>query len=65
MKTRILAIAPYQGMKEVLVSLQESWPDVELTVQIGNLQNGLQILQNCDLDDYDIVLSREIGRAHV
>ena len=51
MKTRILAIAPYQGMKEVLVSLQESWPDVELTVQIGNLQNGLQILQNCDLDD--------------
>lgn len=58
MKTRILAIAPYQGMKEVLVSLQESWPDIELTVQIGNLQNGLQILQNCDLDDYDIVLSR-------
>ena len=58
MKTRILAIAPYQGMKEIMNEIKANRDDIELTVHIGNLENGLKIVQSCDLDDFDIIVSR-------
>lgn len=58
MNTRILAIAPYQGMKEVMNEINNEREDIDLTVCIGNLENGLKIVQSYDLDDFDIIVSR-------
>lgn len=58
MKTRILVIAPYQGMKEVMNEIQQEREDLDLTIQIGNLENGLQIVQSYDLDNFDVIISR-------
>lgn len=58
MKIRILTIAPYLGMKELINDIAGTRDDVEMTVHIGNLEKGLEIVSNCDLDDYDIILSR-------
>lgn len=58
MKTRILAIAPYQGMKEVMNEIEASRDDIDLTIRIGNLENGLKIVRSYDLDDFDIIISR-------
>lgn len=58
MKTRILAVAPYQGMKELMNEIEEQRTDIELTIHIGNLERGLQIVQDCDLDEFDAIVSR-------
>lgn len=58
MKTHILAIVPYNGMKEIMNDLAASNDNIELTVRIGTLQKGLQIVQSYDLDNFDIIVAR-------
>lgn len=57
-KTRILAIAPYEGMKEAMLSIANHRKDISLTVKVGNLRNGLQIVQETSKVNYDIIISR-------
>lgn len=58
MKTRILAIAPYQGLKEMINEAVSNRDDLEITVRVGDLANGLEIVRSYDLDDFDIIISR-------
>ena len=58
MKTRILTIAPYQGLKEMINEAISDRDDLEMTVRIGDLANGLEIVRSYDLDDFDIIISR-------
>lgn len=58
MKTRILAIVPYTGMKEIMNDIAAENDDIELTVCVGTLQKGLQIVQSYHLDDFDIIVAR-------
>lgn len=58
MKTRILAITPYQGMSEVMNEIGAFREDIALTIRTGNLEGGLQIVQSYDLDDFDLIVSR-------
>ena len=58
MKTRILAIAPYQGLKEMINEAISDRDDLEMTIRIGDLANGLEIVRSYDLDDFDIIISR-------
>ena len=32
--------------------------DIELTIDIGDLENGLNIAKSYDLDDFDVIISR-------
>ena len=43
MKTRILAIAPYQGLKEMINEAVSNRDDLEITVRVGDLANGLEM----------------------
>ncbi len=58
MKTRILAIVPYNGMKEIMNDIAASNEEIELTVRLGTLQEGLEIVRSYNLDDFDIVAAR-------
>ena len=58
MKTRILTIAPYQGLKEMINEAISDRDDLEMTIRIGDLANGLEIVRSYDLDDFDIIISR-------
>lgn len=58
MKTKILTIAPYQGMKEIINDIASERDDIDMTTQIGDLETGLEIVQSYDLDDFDIIISR-------
>ena len=58
MKTHILAIVPYNGMKEIMNDIAASNDNIELTVRIGTLQKGLQIVQSYNLNDFDIIVAR-------
>ena len=55
---RILAIAPYESMKSILLSICKNRPQIRLTVMVGDLSEGARLVQEIDEQEYDIVLSR-------
>lgn len=57
-KIRILAIAPYASMEPLLVKLAEEYPNIDLTVTVGDLKKGVEIAQNNFHANYDVIVSR-------
>lgn len=56
---RILAIAPYQGMRELMTTVAERRSEIMLTAFVGDLDTGLaQAHRAMERDSYDIILSR-------
>lgn len=55
---RILAIAPYEAMKDALRQEAEVYPSLRLDAFIGDLQEGVEIVRQVDAMDYDAILSR-------
>ncbi|NLO85643.1 MAG: sigma 54-interacting transcriptional regulator [Clostridiales bacterium] len=56
--TRILGIAPYEGMRSLMIQLASAMEDVELTAFVGDLAPGAAIAEKYDTDDFDVILSR-------
>ena len=40
---RLLGIVPYEGMKTLLLRLAEEYPQVQLDVFVGNMEEGAEI----------------------
>lgn len=57
-KTRILGIAPYEGIKSLMLQAAEHRKDIELTAYVGDLNEGLSIASKYTLNDFDIIVSR-------
>lgn len=57
-KIRILAIAPYASMKSLLTKLAKQYPDIDLTITVGDLKKGVEIAQNNFHENYDVIISR-------
>lgn len=58
-KTKLLAIAPFEGMAEMLNATAKDRKDIDMTIRIGNLNEGLQIARTMTLyENYDAILSR-------
>lgn len=57
-KYRILGIAPYEGLKNILTRLSIDYPEIELTVFVGDLEEGLEIAKKNFHRNYDAVISR-------
>lgn len=57
-KIRILAIAPYEGMKSIMSKLAEEYPSIELNILVGDLKKGVEIAQSNFYENYDVVISR-------
>ena len=58
-KTRILAIAPYEGLREVLMNEASVFSDqIEITAYLGDLSAGLDVACSLEGANYDVVLSR-------
>lgn len=68
-KAKILAVAPYEGMADVISSVAQSRDDVEITVQTGDLDTGKNIALELAHKNYDVILSRggtaELIRSNV
>lgn len=61
---RILVIAPYESMKNILLFICKDRPEVRLTVMVGDLGEGARLVQEIDEEEFDIVISRG-GTAEV
>jgi transcriptional regulator with PAS, ATPase and Fis domain len=57
-RVRILGIAPYEGMKTLMASLAEEYPQIDLTLFVGDMEQGVEIAKNNFHGDYDVVISR-------
>lgn len=57
-KIRILAIAPYPSMEPLLSKLAEEYPNIDLTITVGDLKKGVEIAQNNFHTNYDVIISR-------
>lgn len=55
---RILGIAPYDNMREQLLSQAKKNPEIELTVFVGDLQQGVDLARKNYYNDYDVIISR-------
>lgn len=57
-KIRILAIAPYESMRTVMLETVKEFEEIDLTVFVGDLVQGVLIAQDNFYNDYDIIVSR-------
>ena len=57
-RVRLLGIVPYKGMKTLLLNLAAEYPQVEIDVFEGNMEEGAEIAQSNFPNQYDAVISR-------
>lgn len=57
-RIRVLGIAPYEGMKALMTSLGEEYPQMDLTLFVGDREQGLEIAKSNFHGNYDAVISR-------
>lgn len=50
---RILAIAPYESMRNLIVNLCADRPEIQLTALVGDLEEGAKLVQTIPSEDYD------------
>ena len=57
-KIRILGIAPYQDMEFLMHSVAGEYHEIDLTVYVGDLYQGVELARKNFYNDYDIIVSR-------
>ena len=55
---RVLCIAPYEGMKSLMSNLAEEYPQMDLTLFVGDRELGPEIARANFHGNYDVVISR-------
>lgn len=58
MKTRVLAIVPYAGMKDLMTEVASKRSDIDLHVEVGDMEKGVQVFRDSSSEKYDVVISR-------
>ncbi|PKM54891.1 MAG: propionate catabolism operon regulatory protein PrpR [Firmicutes bacterium HGW-Firmicutes-5] len=57
-KIKALGIAPYEGMKSMMLKLATERDDIDLTVYVGDLNKGAEIAKRNFPNDFDVIISR-------
>ena len=55
---RILAIAPFEAMKEALQQAATAFTGLQLDAFTGDLEEGVHIVRQLDVTEYDVIISR-------
>ncbi len=56
--SKVLGIAPYEGMRNLMLQAAASMTDVKLTVYVGDLELGAEIAARYTAQEFDVILSR-------
>jgi transcriptional regulator, propionate catabolism operon regulatory protein len=54
---KVLAIAPYEGLKELMIELAEK-EQFDLEIEVGDLQAGLRLAKEAVADGVNVIISR-------
>lgn len=55
---RVFAIAPYEGLKTLIMSIAPEYPNLEVRCEVSNLSEGRDLVRRAIEQDYDVFLSR-------
>ena len=55
---RILGIAPYEGMRAVMERAAQTYPNVQMDIYTGDLEEGVAVVQRMPPNTYDCIISR-------
>ncbi|HBC95978.1 MAG TPA: hypothetical protein DC034_04160, partial [Clostridium sp.] len=55
---KVFAIAPYNGLKELILQLAENEKDIDLQAEVGDLDLGVEIAKKAQRMSADIIISR-------
>ena len=61
-KVRILGIAPYEGMCNLMKQIAKGRNDIELTAYVGDLEQGAEIASAYTSGDIDVILFPPLRR---
>lgn len=56
--TKILAIAPYEGLRELMIAVAAKRSDIMLEAYVGDLDDGASLAASLSLGGYNVILSR-------
>ena len=51
-KVKILAVAPYEGIADIIREAAAERGDIDITVQTGDLYHGKKRIDNCENAEY-------------
>jgi hypothetical protein len=54
---KVFAIAPYEGLKEIIIELGRN-QDFEIHVEVGDLEKGVELASRAVDQGFDIIISR-------
>ena len=57
-KIRILGIAPYDGMHTIMENAAQAYPNIQLDIHTGDLEEGQAIVAQMPANAYDCIISR-------
>lgn len=57
MSIKILFIAPYNGLKELVNTMKDDFPDLDIDVLVGDLEEGVRYAKET-YQQYDLIISR-------
>ena len=57
-KYRILGIAPYENLRNAMVTEAAKYEEIEMVVYTGNLEDGVQLALQHMNEGFDILISR-------
>ena len=52
-KIKVLGIAPYPTLKQVMIQAAKNFPQMDLTVSVGAITEGVEILKQYPADAFD------------
>lgn len=55
---KVLAIAPYEGLKDLILSTAREYTDMQVDVYIGDMDQGAEIARQVQDNGYDVIISR-------
>ncbi|TVY10778.1 sigma-54-dependent Fis family transcriptional regulator [Paenibacillus cremeus] len=58
MKIRVLAIAPYAGLKDLLLEMLQDVDTIDMDVEAADLQEAIPLVEHAERSGYDVIVSR-------
>lgn len=55
---KVVAIAPYNGLKEVIRSVKNKMNHIDMDIEIGDLEEGVKLAKEAEANGADIIISR-------
>lgn len=69
MKIKVLAVAPYPGLSDLLKEMSREHPNIEMDIEIADLQEAVPVVKQAEREGIEVIVSRggtaSLIREHV